>query len=102
VRLDVRVTGAAFQAPATIMTGTAARLDMGPDGMAEMTVPVHVVGSYGGNILVFEAEFSMAGHWALSITADVADERTPIIGTVVFTAVEKQAKTAATDLQFGQ
>jgi hypothetical protein len=91
IRLDVRVTGAAFQAPTAILTVKSARLDMSPDGKPEMIAPVRPVGVTGASILAFETEFTMTGRWALTITAEVAGEPNSITGVAIFTATEKRA-----------
>ncbi|MGE0665778.1 MAG: FixH family protein [Sphingomonadales bacterium] len=65
---------------------TATRLDMGPDGMAEMTAPIKPVNSGGGGGQAFSATLPMAGHWAVSLEAKVPGEVGPVRGQVVLEA----------------
>ncbi len=91
VRIEVRLIGedgTPITAPATV---TATRLDMGPDGMAGMTTRIEPIASDQPGILAFEADFTMAGRWALTLTATVEGQAQPIAGTVTFTAAEKKA-----------
>ena len=64
----------------------ATRLDMAPDGMAEMaTKTVHEPGGEPGSYR-FKAAFSMAGRWLLSLGAKVQGETGTVVGKLVITA----------------
>lgn len=56
----------------------ATRLDMAPDGMAEMVTAVTPATADGAGLYRFKAEISMAGRWRFSLAAKVPGE----IGTV--------------------
>ncbi len=64
----------------------ATRLDMGPDGMAEMTAPIKPVSSDGAAGQAFSATLPMAGRWAVSLEAKVPGEAGPVRGQVVLEA----------------
>ena len=64
------------------------RLDMGPDGMATMTAPVKAAPATAPGIYQFEAQPSMAGNWALTLSAKVNGETDTVRGAVTI-AVEK-------------
>ncbi len=64
----------------------ATRLDMAPDGMAEMaTKTVQEPGSEPGSYR-FKASFSMEGRWLLSLGAKVQGETGTVEGKLVITA----------------
>jgi hypothetical protein len=58
------------------------RFDMGPDGMAEMTAPVKAASPAEPGVYQFEAQPSMAGNWALTLSAKVQGEMETVKGTV--------------------
>ena len=59
------------------------RLDMGPDGMASMTAPVKPIPSAGEpGVYAFEARPTMAGNWALILSAKVQGEPETVKGSV--------------------
>lgn len=92
VRLEVRLNSA-NAAPGNV-TVTSSRIDMGPDGMPTMSAPLRQVQSTTLGVLAFEADLPMAGRWALTLTAKVEGQADPVMGTVVFTAVEKRSEAA--------
>jgi hypothetical protein len=64
----------------------ATRLDMAPDGMAEMaTKVVHEPGGEPGSYR-FKAAFGMKGRWLLSLGAKVQGETGTVVGKLVITA----------------
>ncbi|MDP1883096.1 MAG: FixH family protein [Bradyrhizobium sp.] len=64
----------------------ATRLDMAPDGMAEMaTKVVHEPGGEPGSYR-FKATYSMEGRWLLSLGAKVQGETGTVAGKLVITA----------------
>lgn len=97
IRLEVRLTGLADLPEPKDIKVTARRLDMGPDGMGAMTAPLEPVPSGKPGTLVFEADISMAGRWALALTADVPGVPEPVSGSVIFTAVDDKPEPDATD-----
>jgi hypothetical protein len=52
----------------------ATRLDMAPDGMAAMTVPVEHTNSAEPGVYRFRASLTMPGDWRLSLAAKVQGE----------------------------
>lgn len=101
VRLEVRLRGLSATPPANGMRITSTRLDMAPDGMASMMAPLRMLPSPAPGTLAFEADLSMAGRWALSLSADVAGENKPVRGTVVFRATDGAPATAPTESKGG-
>ena len=57
---------------------SAKRIDMAPDGMADMAAPLEQLPSTEPGVYRFKADLSMAGRWQLSLAAKVQGE----IGTV--------------------
>ena len=62
------------------------RLDMGPDGMGEMTAPASAEGSPSPGVYRFKVQPTMAGHWELKLSAKVQGEAETVTGSVVVTA----------------
>jgi hypothetical protein len=50
------------------------RMDMAPDGMAEMGAPLELLPSQEPGVYRFKTEFSMEGRWQLSLGAKVQGE----------------------------
>jgi Cu(I)/Ag(I) efflux system membrane fusion protein len=90
VRVDIRVLDASGQPVTSPVAATALRLDMGPDGMAGMTTRVVAVPTDQPGVIALEADFTMAGRWALTLTATVNGGE--VTGTVTLTAVKKAAE----------
>jgi hypothetical protein len=59
------------------------RMDMAPDGMANMAVPVQPVRATEPDTYAFKADLSMAGRWQLSLAAKVQGEPETVMGKVV-------------------
>lgn len=59
------------------------RFDMGPEGMAEMTAPAKVAGPAGEpGVYRVETQPSMAGQWALTLSARIQGEPETVKGAV--------------------
>jgi hypothetical protein len=64
----------------------ATRLDMAPDGMAEMATKIALVPGSEPGIYKFKATFGMAGRWQLSLGAKVQGETGTVENKLVITA----------------
>jgi hypothetical protein len=64
------------------------RIDMAPDGMAEMTSPIKLQPSSELGVYSFKTDLAMAGRWQLSVAAKVQGEPQTIIGKIVVKAVK--------------
>jgi hypothetical protein len=82
VRLMHRPTGKPV--PDAVIVRT--RIDMAPDGMADMASPLTAVPSNEPGVYSFKTELSMAGRWLLSISAKVQGEPETVTGKVTFRA----------------
>lgn len=89
VHLDVRLIGADGKPITSNITITQMRLDMGPDKMAMMTVPAHQIPSSQAGVASVQADLSQVGHWALTMSANVAGQTQPVYGTIIFTVVKR-------------
>jgi YtkA-like len=78
VRLKHKATGK----PVIVQT----RIDMTPDGMAEMASRLTPVPSDEPGVYSFKTELPMLGRWLLSIAAKVQGEPETVIGKVTFRA----------------
>jgi hypothetical protein len=82
VRLMHRPTGKPVADAVIVRT----RIDMAPDGMADMASPLTAVPSNEPGVYSFKTELSMAGRWLLSIFAKVQGEPETVTGKVTFRA----------------
>ena len=82
VRLKHKATGK----PVTDAVIVQTRIDMAPDGMAEMVPPITAVPSNEPGVYAFKTELSMAGRWLLSIAAKVQGEPETVVGKIIFRA----------------
>lgn len=64
----------------------ATRLDMAPDGMQEMATKIAAVLGGEPGTYKFKADVSMAGHWQLSLGANVQGETGTVENKLVITA----------------
>jgi Golgi nucleoside diphosphatase len=64
------------------------RVDMAPDGMAEMESPVAPVPGSEPGVYAFKTDLPMAGRYQLSVAAKVQGEPETVVGKVVFKAVK--------------
>jgi hypothetical protein len=60
------------------------RIDMSPDGMADMAPIIVPLPSRESGVYAFRSPLTMAGRWLLSITARVQGESQPVGGKVIF------------------
>lgn len=64
------------------------RIDMGPDGMADMVSPVAAQPATEPGIYAFKTDLPMAGRYQLSVAAKVQGEPETVIGKVVIKAIK--------------
>ena len=62
------------------------RIDMEPEGMAEMASPLTALPSTEPGVYSFKTDLSMEGQWLLSIAAKVQGEPETVIGKITFRA----------------
>jgi hypothetical protein len=84
VRRKIKATGK----PVTDAVIVQSRIDMAPDGMAEMASPIAQVPSTEPGVYSFKAELSMAGRWLLSVAAKVQGEAETVVGKITFRATK--------------
>jgi len=82
VRLKHKPTGK----PVTDAVIVTTRIDMAPDGMADMASPLTPVPSSEPGVYSFKTELAMAGRWLLSIAAKVQGEPETVVGKITFRA----------------
>ena len=64
------------------------RVDMAPDGMAEMESPVAPLPGSEPGVYAFKTDLPMAGRYQLSVAARVQGEPETVVGKIVFKAVK--------------
>ena len=64
------------------------RVDMGPDGMADMVSPVALVHSEQPGVYALKTDLPMAGRYLVSIAAKVQGEPETVVGKVIIKAVK--------------
>ena len=62
------------------------RIDMAPEGMAEMSAPLTALPSTEPGVYSFKTDLSMQGKWLLSIAAKVQGEPETVVGKITFRA----------------
>jgi YtkA-like len=82
VRLKNKKTGESVTDAVIVQS----RIDMAPEGMAEMASPLTPVASSEPSVYAFKTELSMAGRWLLSLAAKVQGEPDTVVGKVTFRA----------------
>jgi hypothetical protein len=80
VRLLHKPTGKPVLDAAIVQT----RLDMAPDGMADMTTAIAPLPSPEPGVYAFKAPLTMAGRWLLTVSAKVQGEPDTVIGRITF------------------
>jgi YtkA-like protein len=64
------------------------RVDMAPDGMADMESPVAALPDSEPGVYAFKTDLPMAGRYQLSVAAKVQGEPETVVGKIVFKAVK--------------
>jgi len=82
VRLVHKPTGKPVADAVIVQT----RIDMAPDGMAEMASPLTPLPSSQPGVYAFKTELSMEGRWLFSIVAKVQGEPETVVGKITFRA----------------
>jgi hypothetical protein len=80
VRLVYKPTGKPVTDAAIVQT----RLDMAPDGMADMATAIAPMPSPEPGVYAFKAPLTMAGRWLLTISAKVQGEPENVVGKLIF------------------
>jgi hypothetical protein len=80
VRLVHKPTGKPVTDAAIIQT----RLDMAPDGMADMPTAIVPLPSPEPGVYAFKAPLTMTGRWLLTISAKVQGEPETVLGKLTF------------------
>jgi hypothetical protein len=83
VRLMHKPTGKPVLDAAIVQT----RLDMAPDGMADMTTAIAPLPSPEPGVYAFKAPLTMAGRWLLTISAKVQGEPENVVGKLTFKVI---------------
>jgi YtkA-like len=82
VRLVQKTTGKPVADAVVIQT----RVDMAPDGMAEMTTALAPLPSSEPGVYAFKTDLPMTGRWLFSIAAKVQGEPETVVGKITFRA----------------
>jgi len=64
------------------------RVDMAPDGMADMASPVAALPGNEAGVYAVKTDRPMAGRYLLSVTAKVQGEPETVVGKIIFTAIK--------------
>ena len=64
------------------------RVDMAPDGMADMPSPVAALPASEPGVYAFKTDLPMAGRYLLSVAVKVQGEPETVVGKVIFKAVK--------------
>lgn len=89
VVVAVRLVHKPTDKPVTDAVVFQTRIDMAPDGMADMASPLAPLPSDEPGVYMFKTEIGMPGRWLFSIAAKVQGEPETIVGKVVFTATKQ-------------
>lgn len=84
VRLLHKPTGK----PVTDAVIVRTRVDMAPDGMADMASPVAAMPGSEPGVYAFKTDLPMAGRYLLSVALKVQGEPETVVGKVVFKATK--------------
>ena len=86
VTVAVRLTNKATGKPVADAVIIRTRVDMAPDGMAEMESPVAALPPKEAGVYAFKTDLPMAGRYQLSVSAKVQGEPETVTGQVVIKA----------------
>ena len=86
VIVSVRLRHKATGKPITDAVIVQSRIDMAPDGMAEMASPITPAPSNEPGVYSFMADLSMPGRWLLSVATKVQGEPETVVGKITFRA----------------
>lgn len=64
------------------------RVDMAPDGMADMVSPIAAAPASEAGVYAFKTDLPMAGRYQLSVAAKVQGEPETVVGKVIIKAVK--------------
>lgn len=88
VTLTVRLTNKQTGKPIPDAVIFKTRLDMAPDGMAEMESAVAPLPSREPGVYAFKADLPMAGRYQMTLSVKVQGEPETVTGKVIVTAVK--------------
>ncbi|MGX0960793.1 hypothetical protein AB7M63_001242 [Bradyrhizobium japonicum] len=88
VTLAVRLTNKQTGKPIPDAVIFKTRLDMAPDGMAEMESAVAPLPSREPGVYAFKTDLPMAGRYQMTLSVKVQGEPETVIGKVIVTAVK--------------
>ncbi|MDE5459771.1 FixH family protein [Bradyrhizobium sp. CSS354] len=88
VTLAVRLTNKQTGKPVPDAVVFKTRVDMAPDGMAEMESPVAPLPSKEPGVYAFKTDLPMAGRYQITLSAKVQGEPETVIGKVIVTATK--------------
>ncbi len=88
VTLAVRLTNKATGKPVVDAVIFRTRVDMAPDGMAEMESPVTPLPVKDPGVYAFKTDLPMAGRYQLTLSAKVQGEPETVTGKVVIKAIK--------------
>jgi hypothetical protein len=83
VRLLHKPTGKPVTDAAIVQT----RLDMAPDGMADMATAIVPLPSPKPGVYAFKAPLTMVGRWLLTVSAKVQGEPETVVGKLTFKVI---------------
>ena len=88
VTLSVRLTNKQTGKPVSDAVIFKTRIDMAPDGMAEMESPVAPLTSKEAGVYAFKTDLPMAGRYQLTLSAKVQGEAETVTGKVIVKATK--------------
>lgn len=88
VTIAVRLLHKPSGKPVTDAVIVRTRVDMAPDGMADMASPVAALPASEPGVYAFKTDLSMAGRYPLSVAVKVQGEPETVVGKVIFKAVK--------------